>query len=499
MIFQSFEFAAFLAAAVSAYFVVPNKLRVWVLLAANAVFFLSADLAAGIWLALSVLSTWGTALLMERAEKRRGRGLLLAACSLVNLSLLAVFKYFPVWEDMVNAGKGQGLRLVKLDIAETFGWAVPLGISFYTLQAVGYLVDVYQKKYAPQKNLAKYAVFAAFFPNISSGPIERGDHFGKQLDALLHKRRRELWNYDRMMQGLIAILLGFFMKMVIADRAALLVDYLYSVYTDGSSFTMLMAAVFYSIQIYCDFASYSCIAVGVGRLFGFELIQNFRQPYFAEGIGDFWRRWHISLSSWLRDYVYIPLGGNRKGKLRRYGNLLIVFFVSGLWHGGAPVFIVWGLLHGVFQILEDCWKNLCRAIWGERKLPFKRVRRLCSRMLTFFAVTCLWIFFRSESLEMAKVCLTNLFTRPAGFLYAKDFLYVMGLEKVEFWIAVCAVLFLFGLDLISEKTKKETAVWIYASPLPVRWLICLILLLSTAVVGMYGSGYDASSFIYIRF
>lgn len=289
------------------------------------------------------------------------------------------------------------------------------------------------------------------------------------------------------------------MKLVIAERAALLVDYLYSVYESGNSFTMLAAALFYGVQIYCDFASYSCIATGVGRLFGFELLSNFRQPYFASGISDFWRRWHISLSGWLRDYVYIPLGGNRKGVFRKELNTLLVFAVSGLWHGGSPTFLVWGLGHGVWIAAEDLWHRAAKRLSGGRKLPAAWLWRGISSALTFFGVCCLWIFFRSENLHMAFVCLKNLFTGWAGFAYAKDFLFVMGLEKAEMLIAVFAAAVLFLLDVVSEIRKQETAVWIYKAPLPVRWGICLFLIGMVFVTGMYGKGFDPSSFIYVNF
>lgn len=482
---------------------VPRQGRLWVILLANFIFFEWADPAAGIWLLFSVCSTWAGGLWVHRAKSDIGRRAVLFSCLLVNLGLLAVFKYFPVWDSLINGAFGNGLKIVDLDVAGRFGIAAPLGISFYTLQAAGYLLDVYRGRCAPEKNWARYAAFVSFFPNILSGPIERGRHFLEQLDGVLKASRRQLLCYDRIAQGLISMLLGYFMKLVIAERAALLVNYLYSVYENGNSFTMLFAALFYGVQIYCDFASYSCIAIGVGRLFGFELLCNFRQPYFAAEISDFWRRWHISLSSWLRDYVYIPLGGNRKGAVRKELNLLIVFAVSGLWHGGAPTFLVWGLGHGIWIVLEDLWRRAKRRLFGEKKpvkaLPLACACRIASAVLTFFGVCCLWIFFRSETLHMAFVCLKNLFTGWAGFAYAEDFIFAMGLEKAEMLIAVFAAAVLLLLDLVSEIKKEETAVWIYRAALPVRWAVCLFLIGMIFVTGMYGKGFDPSSFIYVSF
>lgn len=499
MSFQSFRFGAFLFAALCAYFVVPKKFRLWVILAANMVFFLYADQRAGVWLLFSILSTWAAGLLLGRWKERGLRRWILLGCLACNLGLLVVFKYLPVWDSLINSALGHGINTVHLDVAERFGLAVPLGISFYTLQAAGYLLDIYMGKYEPEKNPVKYGVFVSFFPNILSGPIERGGHFIGQLDRVLAAKRRELLSYDRIAQGMISVLLGYFMKMVIADRTALLVDYLYSVYQNGNSFTMLMAALFYAVQIYCDFASYSCIAVGIAQIMGFELTRNFRQPYFAAGFSDFWRRWHISLSSWLRDYIYIPLGGNRRGIVRKEINMILVFFVSGLWHGGAPTFLLWGLLYGILLAAEDLGKRAGKKLFGEKKLPFSSVRKGIACLGTFLTVTCLWIIFRSETLEMAAVCLKNLFTRWQGFYFVTDFIFAMGLDRTEFLIAVTSIIFLFLLDLVSEVKKAETSAWIYASPLAVRWGICLFLLGAVFVFGMYGPGFNASSFIYVNF
>ena len=496
---QSNLFMFFLAVSLCLYFAVPSRLRLWVLLAANAAFFLWADAVSGVWLLFSIVSTWGCALLVQRLTSGGARRLLAAACLLLNFGLLAAFRYFPVWESLINANFGHGLAVVRLDVAGRMNLAAPIGISFYTLQAAGYLLDTASGKYGAQRNLGRYAAFVSFFPNISSGPIERGGHFLPQLESALTKTRRELLDYDRIVRGATGILLGFFMKLVIADRAAVLVDHLFGMYADGNSFTMLMAALFYSVQLYCDFASYSCIAAGAAALFGFSLLENFRQPYFAAGISDFWRRWHISLSSWLRDYIYIPLGGNRKGRLRKYANLLAVFLVSGLWHGGAPTFLAWGLLHGLFLVAEDAL-SLPLKRWGKgRRLPFRRTRRLLGSCLTFLIVTCLWIPFRSETLSMAWICLKNLFTRWQGFALAGEFLYAMGLDRTEFWIAIGAILLLFVMDLVSERTGKGTAAWMVCAPLPVRWGLCLILVLAVFIFGRYGTGYDAAGFIYLTF
>ena len=321
---------------------------------------------------------------------------------------------------------------------------------------------------------------------------------GRKGDVVDHGHMREDVEMLENHAHFLAVL-GYGMKLIVAQRAEILVNQVYSMYQDANSFTMLMAAFFYAVQIYCDFASYSMIAVGVGRLFGFELVQNFKQPYFAKNLTDFWRRWHISLSSWLRDYIYIPLGGGRKGLAVRQRNILLVFLISGLWHGGAPQFLAWGLLHGAGQVVQDFYKKAKQAVFGEAKIGLEKLRHMLSVLLTFFTVMCFWIFFRSESVSMAVICLKNMFTRWNGFLYWRQFLFTMGLEKTQFFIAIAGIAVLFGIDLISEKKKQEPAVWIYRMPLPVRWAICLFLIGAVFVVGQYGKGFDPSGFIYVEF
>ncbi len=554
MLFQSYEFAFFLAGVLLLYYLVPGKIRPAVIVLANLAFFCAAAPQAVVWLLITILTTYGAALWAERTENKKKKYGIAAGCVLLNLLLLVVFRYFPVWDDLINAAYGKGIRRVKLDVASDWGLIAPLGISFYTLQAIGYLADVTAGKYKAEKSLLRFAAFVSFFPSLSSGPIERGNRFLPQLERICSAKRCGFWQdtvgfaqerngeltenreknpklrplitYDEIGMGLIAILWGFFLKMVIADRAAILVDLMYSMYINTDSFTMLMAALFYSVQIFCDFASYSAIAVGTAQLMGFSLIRNFRQPYLAVGFQDFWNRWHVSLSSWLRDYVYIPLGGNRKGVLRRYGNILITFLVSGLWHGGAPQFLVWGLLHGMCQVVEDLGKRCGRALMGmpgkhknQQRNRGNKAAELCLGekvfhvigaaaagfgkiiygIFTFGVVTILWIFFRSDSLDMALVCLENLFAKPQGFLVAEQLIFVMGLDKTEFLIAVAAIGLLLVFEIVSRMTKLATEEWIYRSPLPIRWVICLFLIGAVFVVGKYGVGFDASNFIYMGF
>jgi len=499
MVFQSYKFAAFLLCILCIFFLVPKRGRVWVLLGANLLFFASTAPSALIWLLLSILSTYSCALFIEKQNRRWCKRITVFGCAAVNLGMLTVFRYFPVWDKLINLELYHGIRRIRLDIAGDWGLVAPLGISFYTMQALGYLLDVAKGKYSAEKKLVRYAVFVSFFPNITSGPIERGGHFLPQLAKISAATRRQLLDYDRIVTGGIAVLWGFFLKLVVADRTAILVDYLYGIYQNTDSFTMLMAVLFYSVQIYCDFASYSLIASGVAKMMGFELTENFRQPYFAVGIRSFWDRWHISLSSWLKDYVYIPLGGSRKGFLRRNINVLLTFLISGLWHGGAPHFMVWGLMHGIFQVVENTGEKLFGALVDKMPRFVKGVWCLVYGVFTFAAVSCLWIFFRADSMEMALVCLKNLFTRWQGFLYVKEFIFAMGLDRVEFTVAAVGILLVLLADIVSEMKKQELSAWLYRSVLPVRFAVCLFLIGVIFVFGKYGIAYNASDFIYMQF
>lgn len=489
LIFSLLRYTAFLAVALACYYFSRPRWRPWVLLCANVIFYCRSGAAGLIWIGLSVLSTWAAALALRKVDKARGRKVLWA-CALFNLGLLAVFKYLPA------AGVGNI-------------WPAPLGISFYTLQVLAYLTDVSAGRREPEKSLLYYAGYVSFFPTVMSGPIERSGTVLPQLHRAAACSGRALFHYPMFVQGLISILWGGFLKVVIADRLSVPVETVYTDYAEADGLLILVMALCYSLRLYCDFASYSCIAAGVAALFGIRLSQNFRQPYFARSFSDFWNRWHITLSSWLRDYIYIPLGGNRRGPLRKYVNLLVVFGISGLWHGGAGTFLAWGCLHGLFLVQQDLWRR--RRPAGHRLPAGKETAKkseatgktawlggLADRAGVFICVTLAWIFFLSDSLEGALACYGKLFTgwNTAGM---SGLLQRLGLNRIEFTVLACALLLLLLAELISERKKEELSAWLMKVPFPVRWACCLLLLVFLFVFGMYGSGYQASSYIYIQF
>ena len=342
MLFNSLEFLIFFPIVTLVYFLIPKKVRYLWLLGASYYFYSCWNAQYALLMATSTLITYLSGFFIEKAKTDRGRKLSVAVSFILNLAILFYFKYFYFTMDNINMVRGLfGLS----ELQPKFDVILPVGISFYTFQALSYTMDVYRKEITHERNLFRYALFVSFFPQLVAGPIERSKNLLTQL------RDDHKFDYNRVRYGLLVMLWGFFLKLVIADRAAILVNTVYDRYTEFGGAMLLLATVCFAIQIYCDFASYSIIAKGAARVMGFELMDNFRQPYFSTSIAEFWRRWHISLSSWFKDYLYIPLGGNRKGTVRKYFNLMVVFLVSGLWHGASWNFVIWGALHGIYQIL----------------------------------------------------------------------------------------------------------------------------------------------------
>ena len=327
--------------------------------------------------------TYLTALQIERKSEHSKKIMIIGV--IAGLIPLLFSKYFNFINEQVYAL----LSLVGLRYElQGLNWAVPIGISFFTFQAIGYVWDVYYKKINAERDFLTYALFISFFPSILSGPINKASLVIPQLNNL-----RPYFDYSKAVAGLRMILWGMFMKVVVADRMGLYVDTVLPNYMNYTGVTCFAASIFYTIQIYGDFAGYSLMAIGVGKTLGFELTENFRRPYFAVSVTDFWRRWHISLSTWLKDYVYIPLGGSRCSKLRNYWNIFVTFLVSGIWHGANWTFIVWGIWHGLFQIVEK--------MLGQQKCDYGWLGKSIKIMVTFLLVNFAWIFFRMPTLSDA--------------------------------------------------------------------------------------------------
>ncbi len=407
MSFNSVAFLIFLPVTVLVHYLLPHKVRwVWLLLASY-VFYMSwrPEMALLIFSVTTVSYAGGLAAWYFRGKgKNKAAGISAGAAGTVCVLALVFFKYFSFIAETVS-------RIASIG-GEAFSWydiVLPVGISFYTFQAVGYVVDVARGKIEAETHFGYYALFVSFFPQLVAGPIEKAEVLIPQLKA---KKTLEGANIR---SGLFRMLTGFFKKIAVADMMAGPVNAIFADVDKAGSGLAALGAVMFAIQIFCDFSGYTDIAIGAAELLGIRLSKNFDKPYAAVSVNDFWRRWHISLSGWFRDYVYIPLGGNRKGEFRTCINLIIVFLLSGLWHGAAWHFVLWGLLHGVLIVADRLTKKPRDAFWKAVRVdPEGKAITTFRRIATFITVCFLWIFFRAESISEAWKVITTIFSFKAG-------------------------------------------------------------------------------------
>lgn len=413
---------------------------------------------------------------------------------LLTLAPLLFFKYYDFW---INLGDPLFVRILPESFYQTFIHLImPVGISFYTFQLVGYLVDVYRGKQSAEKNLLHYALFAAFFPKLIEGPIERSHTLLPQIKSIESLR---VFDYDRIALGLYEIVWGLFLKMVLADRISAFINPLFENVSSLGSIPLIAASLGYTFQLYFDFSGYMFLILGVARCFGFTLLENFNAPYLAVSTSDFWQRWHISLSSWLRDYVYIPLGGSRVSRGRHLFNIMAVMFVSGLWHGASWNFVVWGLLHGLYQVIGILTRPARQSLYQKdfvRSGTFSF--RFGQRLFTFCLVSFAWIFFRANTLQDALTIVVRIFTRWNPWVLF-DGSFTTGwssIETVVFWLGILLV---FCSDLLREKRQVSFPAWLQQQNLLFRWGAILALFVSVLIFGMYGVNFDSSQFLYFQF
>jgi D-alanyl-lipoteichoic acid acyltransferase DltB (MBOAT superfamily) len=427
MLFNSFEFAAFFVVFLFAFFLSRPRFQPFILLIASYVFYMSWRPSFAILLALTTLVDYATALMMANARTEALRRAAMLTALTINLGILGTVKYL----DFVITNAVGVIGLLGYAVPhESIGLILPLGISFYTFQSIGYTLDVYNRRVAAERNFLTYAQYVSFFPQLIAGPIERAAHMLPQF-RVEHRLKAE-----SIAPGLFLIGYGLFKKMCIADAVAPAVNGIFSSPADYPGTYQLVAVVLFAIQIYCDFSGYSDIARGVARIMGFELMVNFRQPYFATSLSDFWHRWHISLSTWFRDYLFIPLGGSRGSEGRVARNLIIVFVVSGIWHGAAWTFAAWGALHGVCLVIE---RTLTRWLRPERWLAAP-ARRLLGWAWMITVVLVGWVFFRSASIDDAVAALQSM-THLGGVSYfAFKMLNVASVELMMIAISLSILL-----------------------------------------------------------
>lgn len=499
MTLNSLRFAAFFLIFLIILAVLPKKLRkVWLLIG-NSLFYLSRERGYFFLLILSALMVWYSGSRVgntgsgglpssgereQKSETEKRKKLFLILPVVWNIGLLVFFKYTGLISGLFRKS---GIVLSFQDLL------APLGISFYTLRCISYVTEVYRGNLPAMRDPFDVFIYVSFFPQIISGPIERPGNFFRQLDAF---RTKNLLDFERLWHGFLLFVWGLFQKIVIAERLSVITTHIFGSFREYGFWELLIASIAYTLQIYCDFGGYSDMSRGAAMMIGFPAMRNFRQPYLAAGIRNFWRRWHISLTDWLTEYVYIPLGGSRKGVLRKYVNIIAVFLVSGLWHGSTLNFIFWGMLHAAYRIMEDLWERSIvrdRSKLSRRSI-FSSPFALClSRFITLAEVNFAWIFFNAGGLNRGFRIIRQMFSR-----FAFPAVWNLGLVPGNMIVLGCGLILLALTDVLHEKgisIQQKTA----ALPLPVRWAVFLVLFWSVILLGIYGIGYDTSGFIYAQF
>lgn len=494
MLFNSINYVIFFPIVLLLYLLFPKKVKpVWLLLCSY-FFYMCWNPKYVVLILFTTLATYGCALFIGKAEKISTKKTWVGVCVGINLAILFLFKYFDFFLDNLNKIMS---RFGMGTLSSPFHFLLPVGISFYTFQAIGYVIDVYRGDIKAEKNIIDYALFVSFFPQLVAGPIERSRNLLPQIKSI---KEKNLFCYDNLVSGFGTILWGLFMKMVIADRALLVVDQIFGRYYQYGTVELVLGAFLFSVQIYADFAGYSYIAIGSARILGIRLMENFNTPYFSLSIADFWSRWHISLSTWFKDYVYIPLGGNRKGKIRKYLNLFITFLVSGLWHGAAWHYVAWGVLHGFYRVFGEITGKLRGKITeklGVDNKPFSF--RFGKALITCILVGIAWIFFRAPSIGVAADYIKRMFTCPNFWVLSNESLYMLGLDRREAFILFAALLALVAVAVIRRVKKEEIGVFLARQNLWFRWVLFLVLIACILLFGEYGEDFSSAKFIYFDF
>lgn len=468
MLFNSIQFIYFFPIVLLLYFSFPFKLRWIILLLASYYFYMSWNMNYVFLILFTTIISYWSAIKIESSKEQTNKRIYLLISLISSLGVLFFYKYFNFFSSSFN----DFFQFLKINYEIPYlQLLLPVGISFYTFQTLSYSIDVYNGKIKSEKHFGVYALYVSFFPQLVAGPIERSTNLLPQF-KLRHK-----FTFENLVLGLKWVILGYFMKLVIADRLSLYVDAVYNNVYEHSGTSFLIATFLFAFQIFGDFAGYSSIAIGIARIMGFKLMTNFNRPYFATSISDFWHRWHISLSTWFRDYFYIPLGGNKVKIYRWYLNLFLTFIVSGLWHGANWTFVVWGGLHGLYIVIE----NIFKLNSSKNRLIF--LQKFFRTVIVFVLVDFAWIFFRANNLSEALYIVKNLKTLDTHFF----------MDNRVFFYGGIGLIVLFINDLIVEKSHDSI---ILNSKLDLRsaiyfaFLVCLIL-----YIGIFNGG----QFIYFQF
>lgn len=498
MLFNSIEFLIFFPIAAAIYFVIPSKIKHLWLLAASYYFYMFWNVKYALLILTSTIFTYLSGLLIEKikhsgkdiSKQRKWKKWVVAGSFIANLGILFFFKYVN-FAFQIMAGMFSVLH-VEWKVP-AFDIMLPVGISFYTFQALGYTMDVYRDEICAEKNFIRYALFVSFFPQLVAGPIERSKNLLKQL-AVPKK-----FCFEDAREGYLLMLWGFFLKVVLADRIAIFVDTVYGDYHTYAGIYLMVATILFAVQIYCDFSGYSIIAMGAAKILGIQLMENFDAPFLSTSVAEFWGRWHISLASWLKDYLYIPLGGSRKGKARKYINEMIVFLVSGLWHGAQFTFVVWGILNGLYQVLGEILMPVRKRLaaflhWNRESLGHK----LLCMVGTFILVDFSLLFFRAPRLKEAFAIIRCMVQVRNPWVLFDGSLYTCGLDEKNFTLMILAVFVLLFADICKAKAIKIREVIIRQDGW-FRWLLISCTITAILLFGIWGPSFDQASFIYFQF
>src|SRR5687767_726322 len=494
MLFNSLQFAIFFPVVTLLYFALPHRWRGAMLLAASCLFYMAFVPAYILILAVTILIDYVAGIRIEATNGRRKRLWLIVSIA-STCAVLFVFKYF----DFFNETIALAARAMGMDYAvRALQLLLPVGLSFHTFQSLSYVIEVYAGRQRAERDFGLYALYVMFYPQLVAGPIERPQNLLHQL--------REVHRFDdaRVVSGLQLMAWGLVKKVVVADRLAELANRVYDAPTQFTGLPLVIGTVAFAFQIYCDFSGYSDIAIGSAQVMGFDLMKNFDRPYIARSVSEFWRRWHISLSTWFRDYLYVPLGGNRVARPRWYANVFIVFLVSGLWHGARWTFVVWGALHGAYlvaSLVSAGTRARLRAVSGLERHP--ALLRISQTTITFVLVGVAWVFFRATSLGDAWYVVTHLASGlgaqlsaiGAGEPAAIGSLVFLGFERSKVVLAGGAIVGLLIVERVQGARPIPLRVRIAGARAPLRWAAYACAVLTIMTLGVF----DSAKFIYFQF
>ncbi len=486
MSLNSYVFFLFFFLIFILYYTVCKRRQKELLITASILFILCYSPFCLALLLFVTVSAYGASCLIDR--KRSGGKKYAIICTVLFLGILAVFKYLmfgvDMWNRMATALTGNESALtLPLQII------LPVGISFYIFQNIGYIWDVYKGRVPAEKGFAKYLLFTSYFPKFTVGPIERAEGFLPQI----HQERHE-FSYDNAVAGLRIVMIGMFKKIAVADVLAPVVNKVFDNPGEYTGLPLVIATILYTFQIYCDFSGYADLAIGYSKMLGIDLMQNFHSPYFSKSISEFWRRWHISLSSWFRDFVYIPLGGNRVGKMRHMFNTMVTFILSGLWHGASLNFLAWGGVHGALLCIEN---GLNRGRERRQKASHRgKINSIAKRGLTFACVSVAWVFFRANSLRGAVYIITHYFSQwQFNISYVKTSFVSMGFTELSCVVALVSLSILVVIDWIQCKRPISEVLGVQKPY--IRWGVYFLFLFYILFCKMYMA--ESQQFIYFQF